>query len=191
MRSASSDPSRPSRSHRLGLLAAGVAVALALLAGEGSAPATGRVPLDPVLAHRIADGALGAREERKLRTLAWQGGSYTTSTGESVRVLVSESYADAYAVGQRWADFFASLLHGSELGLVTAYVVTPGEMEELCGPYALGCYGGNQLAFIGETVHGVTSHSAPGSWRFGIPSLASIEPDCVDGPSLSGGPSTC
>jgi hypothetical protein len=73
-----------------------------------------------------------------------------------VRVLVSDTYADGYAVGQRWANHFASLLHGSELGLVTAYVLSPTEMEDLCGPYALGCYGGNELAFMGETVDGVT-----------------------------------
>lgn len=88
-------------------------------------------------AHHSVDVTLGPREQQRLRTSACQGGSYPTSTGESVHVLVSESYSAIYAVGQRWADFFASLLRGSELGLVTVYVVTPDEMQELCGPDAL------------------------------------------------------
>ena len=96
------------------------------------------------------------RAQRSLRASAWQGGTYTTSSGETVRVLVSDSYPDGYAIGQRWAEFFASLLHGQELGRLIAYVVTPAEMEDLCGPRALGCYGGGQLAFMNETVAGVT-----------------------------------
>ena len=71
-------------------------------------------------------------------------------------MLVSDSYPDPQAVGQRWADYLASLLHGSELGRVNAYVLTRDEMSFLCGPYALGCYGGDEPAFIGDTVSGVT-----------------------------------
>lgn len=155
MQSASGSRSGLGRWPRLGPLALG-ALLLSVLAG-GARPAAGSdAPFAQVESHRIVDAALGPREQRKLHASSWQGGSYTASTGEKVRVLVSASYPDAFAAGQRWADFFASLLHGSELGLVTAYVLTPAEMEDLCGSNALGCYGGGELAFMGETVDGVT-----------------------------------
>jgi hypothetical protein len=79
-----------------------------------------------------------------------------TSTGETVRVFVSPEYPDGDAVGRRWAEFFTSLLHGSEIGLMTAYVLTPSDLEEVCGPDALGCYGGGMLAFMDEAAYGVT-----------------------------------
>jgi hypothetical protein len=44
------------------------------------------------------------------------------------------------------------LPHGSELGLLTAYVAPLAEIEQLCGSDALGCYGGNLLATIGDAV---------------------------------------
>jgi hypothetical protein len=88
---------------------------------------------------------------------AWQGGTFTASTGESVRVYVSSSYPDGAATGQRWADFLASLLHGTELSTINAYVVTPDEMDDYCGPHALGCYRGSTLYFMNETVSGVTA----------------------------------
>jgi hypothetical protein len=72
-------------------------------------------------------------------------------------VYVSQSYPDGTATGQRWADFFASLLHGTELSTVSIYVVTPGEMAYYCGSHALGCYRGDTLYFMNETVDGVTA----------------------------------
>ena len=47
-------------------------------------------------------------------------------------VLVSTTYADPDAVGLRWANFLAGLLHGSELGLVRAHVAPLAEVEEFC-----------------------------------------------------------
>lgn len=109
-----------------------------------------------MLAHRIPDAPLDIAAQRALRSSSWAGGTFTAITGETVRVLVSESYPEAQALGQRWADFLASLLHGTELGLVTSYVLTPAEMRSFCGPGVFGCYGGNELAFMGETIAGVT-----------------------------------
>jgi hypothetical protein len=152
---ASSDRNRPGRRLRPGLLAL-AALLLAFAAGGTGAGAGTNAPFASFQTHRIAEGSLSAENQRKLRASAWQGGAYTVSTGESVRVLVSESYPDAQVVGQTWADFFASLLHGNELALVTAYVLTPTEMRFFCGAYALGCYGGNELAFMGEMFAGVT-----------------------------------
>jgi hypothetical protein len=131
-----------------------MAVGVAALGGDG-ATATGDAPGPSLGAYRV-HVPLEPAARARLQASSWLGGTYTTSTGEAVRVLVSEDYLDAQAVGQRWADFFAALLHGSELSLVTAYVLTPDDMLFFCGPYALGCYGGNELAFVGETVDGIT-----------------------------------
>jgi hypothetical protein len=139
----------------LGLLAA---VAALLVAAPGaSSPGRAPSPVAAFGAYRTSDASIGTHEQRRLEAAAWQGGTFTASTGESVRVLVSDAYPDGMAVGQRWADFFASLLHGSELRLVTAHVVTPAEMSDFCGPHALGCYGGGDIVFMGETVAGVTA----------------------------------
>ena len=139
---------------RLGLLV--VAAVMALASGARS-PGHDLTPVAAFGTYRTGDTSIGARGQQKLRSSAWQGGSFTASTGETVRVLVSDSYPDGTAVGQRWADFFASLLHGTELGLVTVHVVTPAEISQLCGPHALGCYGGGDIVFMGETVAGVTA----------------------------------
>ena len=122
MRSASSSESRVSSRRRLGALVVG-ALALTLLAG--GAPDAGRTSA-PALASYRGHHALAPAARKLLRTSAWAGGTFTASTGESVRVLVSDSYPDPQAVGQRWADYLASLLHGSELGRVNAYVLHPG-----------------------------------------------------------------
>jgi hypothetical protein len=156
MRCVSSDGRAPSRRSRLGalaLVATAIAVGVATLGGDATtATRDAPRPLGAYRVHVPLEPAASAR----LQASSWLGGTYTTSTGETVRVLVSEDYPDAQAIGQRWADFFASLVHGNELALVTAYVLTPDDMPFFCGPYALGCYGGNELAFMGETVDGVT-----------------------------------
>ena len=71
---------------------------------------------------------------------AVHGGTYTTSTGEQVRIVVSDRYAVDEARNQRWADFLARLVHGSELATVTLYLVPPVELARFCGPDAIACY---------------------------------------------------
>ncbi len=139
----------------IGLLALAAA---ALLFATAESPNSSRAGVQALrFDARAVTTRLAPAGARRLARAAWQGGTYTTSTGESVRVLVTDAYPDGYAVGQRWADFFASLVHGSELGLVTVYVVTPAEITGICGdPRAIGCYGSQQLAIVGETVYGVT-----------------------------------
>jgi hypothetical protein len=127
-----------------------------------SAAAAGAAPRSlgdraAAVGYLLTRDAGAARDVKPQRSSAWQGGAFTASTGESVRVYVSPSYPDGGATGQRWADFFASLLHGPELSVVNAYVVTPAEMSTFCGSHALGCYGGNTLYFMNETVDGVTA----------------------------------
>jgi hypothetical protein len=73
-----------------------------------------------------------------------------------VNVSVSDSYPADDAVGQGWAEFFAGLVHGSELQLLHVYVATPAEVQSKCGNSdALGCYGSNELVIPGEPVDGV------------------------------------
>jgi hypothetical protein len=68
------------------------------------------------------------------------GGQYRTTTGESVTVYASNSYPIDPALGQRWADFLGSLVHGSELSTVTVLVATPTQIERTCGTDAVACY---------------------------------------------------
>jgi hypothetical protein len=151
MSSASGRRSAPSRRRLGAFLLVAVAIGLAIGGATAAPDPTGSRSIGAYQLH----SELGPSAQRRLATAAWLGGTFATQTGESVRVLVSETYPDSQAVGQRWADFFASLVHGSELSLATVYVLTPSDMKLFCGPYALGCYGGNELAFIGETFAGV------------------------------------
>jgi len=80
------------------------------------------------------------------------GGVYRASTGENVIVYASNAYTVDAALGQRWADFLASLVHGSELSTVTVLLSTPEEISRICGQDALACYSarGAQLFAPGE-----------------------------------------
>jgi len=68
------------------------------------------------------------------------GGQYTTSAGETVTIYASNSYPVDSALGQRWANFLASLVHGSELSTVTVLLSTPAQISHVCGSDALACY---------------------------------------------------
>jgi hypothetical protein len=56
------------------------------------------------------------------------------------------------ALGQRWADFLASLIHGPELSTVNVLLSTPQEITRICGQDALACYSarGAQLYAPGD-----------------------------------------
>jgi hypothetical protein len=70
-------------------------------------------------------------------------------------VFVSDAYGADQV--QRWADFFSALPHGSELRDLTAYVAPIDEVGWMCGPDALGCYGGNRLVTIGDPIGSVSA----------------------------------
>ena len=99
--------------------------------------------------------ALTPAGRRQVRASAFWGHAYTTSTGETVNVSVSDTYPVDEAVGQSWADYFAGLVHGSELQLIHVYVLAPSEVEYVCGEGSLGCYGSNELVMIGEPSGGI------------------------------------
>jgi hypothetical protein len=87
--------------------------------------------------------------------IRWYARRYATAGGESVDVRVSSSYGADPATAQQWADFFASLLHGPELGLLRAYVAPLDEVQELCHGDALGCYWANRLVMVGDSSGGI------------------------------------
>jgi hypothetical protein len=80
------------------------------------------------------------------------GGQYRVATGESVTVYASDSYPVDAALGQRWADFLATLVHGPELSTVTVLLATPEQISRTCGQDAVACYNsrGAQLYAPGE-----------------------------------------
>ena len=97
-------------------------------------------------------------KERLVRSAgSFIGGPTTASSGETVNVYVSSTLPTTLGTPQSWADFIAGLLHGPEISSLTAYIATYDEMRELCGSHALGCYSGNRMVSMGETVDGVTA----------------------------------
>jgi len=83
---------------------------------------------------------------------SWWGGPTVTSTGETVTIYVSDSFAQDDSIRVSWANFFAWLYHGSELATVTIYQTTLDEVRQICGPEAAGCYSPSRrtLVFPGD-----------------------------------------
>jgi hypothetical protein len=106
MQSASTSRVR-SRSPRVwaGAVAACVALGLAGLPASQSGEGTRGS------AFAVAHTELGPTAARLLTASAWTGRTYRTPSGEGVAVYVTDGYLDGDAAGQRWADFFASLVH--------------------------------------------------------------------------------
>jgi hypothetical protein len=78
---------------------------------------------------------------RPLAAVGTWGGPITASTGETVNVLVSNTYPVDVAFQQQWANFLASLVHGPELAKVTLQLAPLTEVQTGCGSrLALACY---------------------------------------------------
>src|SRR5436305_4448470 len=153
---------RGARRSRFALRAAFVTLLTAMLAAVAASSAAART-LDAPNALQIADGPAlipDAQLRRAISPAGFWGGTYTTSTNEQVTIYVSDSYPQDQAVGQRWANFVASLLHGSEISQVSIYLAPPAQVSQLCGGQdILGCYGENQLIGPGEDQPGITAES--------------------------------
>src|SRR5882762_9242359 len=114
----------PTPSARLPVLCA-VAVATALVtatAAQSSATRQLETPRRSEISRAsrpIVDTQLTAASVGAVPPAGYWGGQYQTSTGESVTVYASDSYPVDPALGQRWADFLASRVHGTELATVT------------------------------------------------------------------------
>src|SRR5204863_7622859 len=98
--------------------------------------------------------------QRRLDAAGFWGGPTTASTGEAVTVFVSNTYPMDPATQKRWADFLASLLHGSELSLLNAYLMPLSEVQSYCGTQALACYSTNDSTLIAPGDNPATDTSA-------------------------------
>jgi hypothetical protein len=109
----------------------------------------------------FATSTLEARGLRRIASMRWRGGRYASASGESVNVSVSSTYASDPGAAGRWAAFFASLVHGSELALLKAYIAPLDEVQAICGGNGdvLGCYGANHLVSVGDTSGGIPPQS--------------------------------
>jgi hypothetical protein len=130
-----------------------VLVAVAALAASPSAAATGQLkkPLLPNLATAngtITDSILSASGVRRLQAAASWGGIFTTPAGEQIRINVSDSYPVDNARAQQWANFFGSLVHGSEISSVNVFLAPLDEVQQFCGQEALACYSPNQQLLV-------------------------------------------
>jgi hypothetical protein len=97
----------------------------------------------------IPDSTLAPRQARRVLALGnYWGGRYSTATGEQVTVYVSDGYPQDQTIPQRWADFLDSLVHGPELGQVTAYLAPLDEVQTICGIEALACYSPDQSLLV-------------------------------------------
>jgi hypothetical protein len=66
-------------------------------------------------------------------------------------VRVSDSLPVETSTPEGWAEFLIGLTHGPEISLLTAYIATLDEVQEICGSRALGCYARNQMVAPGGT----------------------------------------
>jgi hypothetical protein len=157
------EPGRPRRPFLSILLA------LAALAAAGVVPAAAARPVgsssgsaSAAEATAVRDTVLTTAKVRSLRTSsAFWGGKFTADTGEDVTVFLSDTYPQDTAVGQRWANFLASLAHGSELSAITTYLAPLGEVQRVCGNQALACYsvGEHTLVAPADDVGGLSAEA--------------------------------
>ncbi|MDQ5820315.1 MAG: hypothetical protein M3540_02630, partial [Actinomycetota bacterium] len=117
----------------------------------------------------IADATLTPAGSARIDRSGWWGGVYTTPSGEIVQVYASDTYPQDPSVGQHWADFLATLVHGSELATVKAYVAPLSEVQRICGSQALACYSPRDLQLVapGEDPYPDTSSEAVVTHEYG------------------------
>lgn len=106
---------------------------------------------------QAAPGPTAGPARRAFASASWWGGTFVTSTGASVSVMVADAYPEGSGMGEAWAELFAGLVHGDELAAMRAYVAPLDWVQAVCGPWALGCYGGGELIVPGTAVDGVSA----------------------------------
>jgi hypothetical protein len=155
------------------LCAAAVATALVAAAAAQSAPS--RRLESPRLAEiaragaPITDSTLSSRSLALLTPGTYWGGTYRTTSGESVTIYASNAYPMDPAIGQRWADFLATLVHGSELSSIRVFLATTSEIARICGQDALACYSAQDSSLVapGEDPTGDISAEAVTTHEYG------------------------
>jgi len=142
-------------------LAALLSLALAALvaAAGGSSYGSAVRPTNEHVLARSFDGNAGTATVNRfaLSAVSWRGGPVVTSTGETVTVLVSDTYAPETVTPETWAEFLSKIVHGPEISLLTTYIAPLDEVQQLCGARALGCYSGNRMVSMGESTVDGTS----------------------------------
>ena len=127
-------------------LALAASAAVALPAPVLERPSTAALATAPLV---IPDSTLAARKAGRVIAIGhYWGGRYSTATGEQVTVYVSDGYPQDQTIPQRWANFLDSLVHGPELGQVTAYLAPLDEVQSICGIEALACYSPDQSLLV-------------------------------------------
>jgi hypothetical protein len=160
--------SRPGFRSRARACAVALVVAVAL---PGAARA---VALERPDAADLADGAafthgeLSAGELRVVeRELPVWGGRFVTTGGDRVTLWFSASYPADAGRAQAWAEYMGRLVHGSELGTVATYLLPLDEVQSVCGPRALACFGRGTIVAPGDDPAADTSAESILAHEFG------------------------
>jgi hypothetical protein len=142
------------------------ALAAALLALVGVAPASAAPTAKPVLPDIDALGATGspapdtvlvtepgARLAARAAGLGGFGGLVKTTGGDTFKLYLSPRYGANKAVLAAWTRFFGDLVHGDELQKLTVVVAPFREIAGMCGEATNGCYApaDDLLTIPGET----------------------------------------
>ena len=133
-------------------LCVGVVVLVAGSAYRAQSTTAASYPLQlPLLRAIDAPGAIVRRDRLAARAaLSWHCGPTVASTGETVRILVSDTYALGAPACETWAEFLVQLSHGPEIAKLTTYIAPIDEVESVCGARALGCYSADEMVSMGE-----------------------------------------
>ena len=136
-----------------------LAFALALSPAAGGVTTSSRATPTGYRLLTHADGPPARLSQSRLArsSVDWTGGPTTMATGETVTVYVSATLPPELGTQLTWASFIAGLPHGPEISSLTSYIASYEEMQTVCGKYALGCYAGDRMVAIGETVEGVSA----------------------------------
>ncbi|HEX6459720.1 MAG TPA: hypothetical protein VF032_12435 [Thermoleophilaceae bacterium] len=98
----------------------------------------------PQAPDRVRPSVLNARAARRITAHA-STTSFRTADGVSIPVAVSSAYTPDPTVEQGYVNLLGGLVHGSELGKISVYIATPGQIENsFCGQGALACYVGDE-----------------------------------------------
>jgi len=153
----------PGRLRRLlPVVAAAAVLPLAGAAAAGTAPRLEAPAVADIAdAEAIDDRVLTGPVVRRAAAAVW-GGRFPTASGQTVNLEISDRYPQDPAVAERWAAYFGSLVHGSELSTLTAYLAPLREVQLVCGPEALACYSPRDGLMVvpGEDVSGQASAEA-------------------------------
>ena len=160
-------PSRAGSSPSARLVVLCAAAAAAVLAAAAVAQSAPPRRLDTPHLSEIArasepipDSALSPQGLSRLIPGNFWGGVYRSSTGENVTIYASTAYPQDPALGQKWADFLSTLVHGPELSAVTVFLAPETQIGRVCGTEALACYSGDDHVLISPGEDPDTSISA-------------------------------